>query len=207
MVSFPKTEAEVVGLAQVMTTGLSEHSDVYPAPPVVPLSLKALWTAVVDAKAAAASAQAQAEAATMAKLEAIEALVAAMKKNIRYAENTVNFEDDKLKLIGWGAPTPHGPVCPPGQPRDLVVDHQGEGTVDLSWRKPVQRSGGALRAYLVLRREKTNGDWTAWTEIATPMEAEAHLQNQPTGTKLEYCVVAVNTSGSSLPSNTVAVVL
>ncbi len=42
-----------------------------------------------------------AEIATTAKDEALEDLIESLKSNIRYAENTVNFDDVKLKLIGW----------------------------------------------------------------------------------------------------------
>ncbi len=47
------------------------------------------------------SAHAVAEAAFTAKGMALRELIEAMKADIRYAENTVNFDDDKLKLIGW----------------------------------------------------------------------------------------------------------
>jgi hypothetical protein len=45
--------------------------------------------------------QAATEAATTTKDEALEELIEAIKTDIRYAENTVNFNDEKLKLIGW----------------------------------------------------------------------------------------------------------
>jgi hypothetical protein len=35
------------------------------------------------------------------KDDVLEELIDALKSDIRYAENTVNFDDDKLKLIGW----------------------------------------------------------------------------------------------------------
>jgi len=45
---------------------------------------------------------AAAEQATTTKDEALEGLTRAMKAKFRYAENTVNFDDDKLKVLGWG---------------------------------------------------------------------------------------------------------
>lgn len=42
-----------------------------------------------------------------------------MKGDIRYAENTVDFDDDKLKLIGWAGRKAKTPLVPPGQARLL----------------------------------------------------------------------------------------
>jgi len=53
-----------------------------------------------------------AEAATTTKDDVLEDLADAMKSDIRYAENTVDFDDDKLKLIGWaGKKAPIGLCC------------------------------------------------------------------------------------------------
>lgn len=41
-----------------------------------------------------------AETAALAKDVALDALVEAMKNDVRYAENTVNYDYEKLKLIG-----------------------------------------------------------------------------------------------------------
>ncbi len=43
-----------------------------------------------------------AEQATASKDEALQALTDDMKADIRYAETIVNYDDDQLKLIGWG---------------------------------------------------------------------------------------------------------
>jgi len=45
---------------------------------------------------------AAAEQATTTKDEALEGFTHAMKADFRYAENTVDFDDDKLKVLGWG---------------------------------------------------------------------------------------------------------
>jgi hypothetical protein len=49
----------------------------------------------------------------------MEDLVDAMKSDIRYAENTVDFDDDKLKLIGWAGKAAATPLAIPGQVRSL----------------------------------------------------------------------------------------
>ena len=53
-----------------------------------------------------------------------------MKADIRYAENTVNFDDDKLKIIGWAGRKERTPLAPPGQEleyRIIAVNKAGEG--------------------------------------------------------------------------------
>ena len=39
MARFPRTEAEVIVLAQALASGLTANATVYPAPPVAPLDL------------------------------------------------------------------------------------------------------------------------------------------------------------------------
>ena len=67
-------------------------------------------SAYTTAKNAAVAAIAAAENATGTKDDALEALTDAMKSDIRYAENKVNYDDDKLKLIGWAGKK--APACP-----------------------------------------------------------------------------------------------
>ena len=143
-----------------------------------------------------------AEEATADKDDALEGLVEAMKSDIRYAENTVDFDDDKLKLIGWAGRKAATALTPPGQSRLLESPKQGEGWVFLDWKAPAD--GGAVSAYRVLRRERPEGPWE---EVATAVITEATLVDQPRGKEFEYRVVAVNKSGDGEPSNTVMVVL
>ena len=63
--------------------------------------------------------QAASESATAAKDEALETLVEGLRDDIRYAENSVDYYDDKLKLIGWA-----------GRKRSQA----------LAWRCPVRRN-------------------------------------------------------------------
>ena len=55
-----------------------------------------------------------AEQATAEKDDALEDLIEAMKANLRYAENTADFDDAKLKLIGWAGKKAKTPLAPPG---------------------------------------------------------------------------------------------
>jgi hypothetical protein len=114
----------------------------------------------------------------------------------------VNSDDDKLKLIGWpGNQTPTA-FAPPGQTRQLEAPKQGEGWVFLDWKQPVD--GGRFIAYNIHRRNRTDG---AWQDVATAIETESTLVDQPKGKELEYRVIAINKSAKGQPSNTVMAVL
>ena len=202
MARFPRTEAEVVALAEAMESGLADNAAIYPAPPVAVLDLTAAKTAYITALNAAIAAKAAAEAATTAKDDALEDLVDAMKSDIRYAENTVDFDDDKLKLIGWAGKKAATALQPPGQSRLLEAPKQGDGWVFLDWKAPID--GGTPSAYKVMRRERPAGPWE---EVATAVISEATLVEQPKGKELEYRIVGVNKAGDGEPSNTAMVVL
>ena len=202
MARFPRTEAEVIALAEAMITGLTANAVLYPAPPVAVLDLTAAKTAYITALNAAIAAAAAAEAATTSKDDVLEDLVDAMKSDIRYAENTVDFDDDKLKLIGWAGKKAPTPLAVPGQARLLEAPRQGDGWVFLDWKAPID--GGAPSAYKVTRRERPAG---AWEDVATAVITEATLVEQPKGKELEYRIIAVNKAGDGEPSNTEMVVL
>jgi hypothetical protein len=155
-----------------------------------------------EAKNAAIAAQATAEDATTSKDDALEELADAMKSDIHYAENTVDFDDDKLKLIGWAGKKALTALQPPGQTRLLEAPRQGDGWVFLDWKAPID--GGAPSAYKVMRRERPAG---AWEDVGTAVITEATLVEQPKGKELEYRIIAVNKAGGCESSNTEMVVL
>ena len=72
----------------------------------------------------------------------------------------------------------------------------------LDWKQPVD--AGRIIVYKIQRRNRTEG---AWQDVATAIETEATLVDQPKGKELEYRVIAVNKSGEGAASNTVMVVL
>ena len=202
MARFPLKEAEVVALAEAMITGLTDNVAVYPAPPVSVVDLTTAKNNYVTALNAAIAARAVAEAATTAKDEAFDDLVDDMKTDLRYAENTSNFDDDKLKLLGWAGKKAATPLAVPGQVRSLEVPKQGDGWVMLDWKAPID--GGAPSAYKVMRRERPAG---AWEDVATAVITEATLVEQPKGKELEYLIIAINKAGEGEPSNMEMVVL
>lgn len=202
MPRFPEKEAEIIALAKAMVSGLTANAAIYPAPPETPAELTAMINTYTTAKNAAIAGQAAAENATTAKDESMEDLVEVIKSDIRYTENKVDFDDDKLKLIGWAGKKNPTPLAIPGQARLLEAPKQGEGWVFLDWKAPAD--GGVPAAYKVMRRERPAG---LWEEVATAVISEATLVEQQRGKELEYRIVAVNKAGDGEPSNTVMVVL
>jgi len=202
MARFPKSEPEILALGQSMVTGLAANAAVYPAPPASVADLEAALSAYIDAKNTATAAQAAAEQATATKDEALQTLTDAMKADIRYAENTVNYDDDKLKLIGWAGRAAKTSLEVPGQARTLEAPREGEGWIFLDWKEPVE--GGAVAAYKIQRRQRPNGPWT---DVGMAIESEITLTNQERGKEWEYRVIAVNKAGEGQPSNTVMAVL
>jgi hypothetical protein len=202
MARFPKSEAEVAALSQAVITGLDANTDVYPTPPIHTDELGIRRAAYDTARSAAIAAQAAAEQATAEKDAKLAELVEGIKSDLRYAENTVDYDDEKLKLIGWAGRKPRTPLTAPGQTRLLEAKLQGEGTVTLTWRAPV--GGGKPSAYRIMRRQRPEGPWS---DVGTAVVTEIELTEQPRGIEYEYRVIAINKAGDGEPSNTVVVVL
>lgn len=202
MPRFPQKEAEIVGLAERLWHGLLSNRPIYPNPPVHPIALRFKAMIYRRYRENLIAKQAAAEQATTAKDETLEELVEAMKAGIRYAENTVNFDDDKLKLIGWAGKKEATPLAPPSQARLLEAPKQEAGRVFLDWKAPLD--GGKPKAYKVQRRLRSGG---SWQDVATAILTETTLVEQPEKTELEYRVIAVNKAGVGQPSNTVMAVL
>ena len=202
MPRFPKNQADISALAGLLWRGLLGNNAIFPAPPVLWYIIMAKRNQFVTARDNALSARAAAEAAFTAKDVALEELIEAMKADIRYAENTVDFDDDKLKLIGWAGRKAPAVLPPPGQVRMLEASRQGKGWVFLDWKAPAD--GGKPNAYKVQRRVRPAG---AWETVATAILSEITLVDQPERTELEYRVIALNKAGEGPPSNTVMVVL
>ena len=203
MATFPRTEAEIATLAQEMVTGLGANIVIYPAPPVAPFTeLIILLSGYTAAKDALVAAQAAAAAAIDTKDAALEALADGMKSDLRYAETTVDFDDTKLQLIGWGGRKAATALTAPGQTRSLEAPRQGEGWVFLDWKAPSE--GGKPNAYKVMRRERPSGPWE---DVETAVITEATLVDQPRGLELEYRIIAINKAGEGEASDTEMVVM
>jgi len=204
---FPGEEDKILHLGQTMSSGLKANSDIYPTPPINTLVLDESVTRYLAERDAAVAAQAAAALATTAKQEALQALMDNIKANLRYAETTVDFDDDKLKIIGWGGRREKTPMTAPGRPLNLISTEQGEGRIKLQWKKP--SDGGKVAAYEILCRERApgtdgNGEWD---NEGTSISTQHTLTGQPRGKELEYGVVAMNKVGEGPMSNIVTAVL
>jgi hypothetical protein len=202
MASFPKSEAEIVALGHSLASGLTADASIFTDPPVAPVQITSLLTAFNTAQHNVEDTRGNAEAAVAAKLETLQALIDAMKKDLRYAEYTCNYDDALLKQLGWGTRREPSSLQAPGQALELAASIQGEGTVSFSWKKPAD--GGAVAAYMIQRRVRPDG---AWTNVATAMKTEITLENQERKIEWEFRIIAANKAGEGMPSNTVMVVL
>lgn len=122
---------------------------------------------------------------------------------LNYAEFAVHGDDAKLNMLGWGGRSPNTPAAEPGQPLNLKVLRQSPGAVDLEWERP--NEGGPVAYYVVKRLGRGEGE--ILTTVSTCIATEIALTNQERGKELEYCVVAINRAGESLPGNSVMVML
>jgi len=77
------------------------------------------------------AATAAAKEAKIAKNEALEMLTDNLKRVLRYAENTVNYSDEKLELLGWGGRSRPSSQGAPGQVRSLKIVSQGPAWIAL----------------------------------------------------------------------------
>jgi hypothetical protein len=204
MATFPKAENDIVALADTMAAGFSAHAADFPS--VTPADLTAALTAYKTNRATQDAAVATARVATASKDGKLDALVSMMKNCLKLSEVDTAAAPEKLSEIGWGPKAPPQPTVAPGQPLSLAAVLEGPGCLTLTWYKPV--SGGAVRNYLIQRRDKAaSGSFGPWTMLLSNYATEQYLENQPRGVEMEYRIVSSNTAGESDPSNTVAVVL
>jgi len=202
MAQFPIRQADVLELAQLVASGLDSNPAVYPAPPV---SADDLQSSLAGCKAAIDQVVAT-YAAYKATLQVKDGLMAEMagqaKSCLRYAENVTDFDDDKLKLLGWSSRRKGEPLKPPGQVGSLKALEQGDGWVVLKWKAP--RAGGKVVAYRIQRDEKGQGKWV---DAGISLVTEVKLSGQLRFTEFRYRVIAINKAGEGETSNTVKVVL
>lgn len=207
MPQFPRREPDVIALADAMATGYAANPTIFPSANVAALS------AAMDAYIAARHNQQEkmslAQQATEAKELKLDELETLMANQLKLSEVDCAADPTQLTLIGWGPKQSPTPSAPPGQPRYLEAIKQGPTTVFLDWKAPVRGSGGTVRSYIVERRDQPagGGEPGPWKQIATALESEITVTDQPRGVQMEYQIIAINTGGHSMPSNIVAVVL
>ena len=201
MTKFKSRQAEVLELVQSIAYGLESNPAVYPAPPVSPADLKAslanTMAGLVQVNATLAAYQMAVEAKDRSMAETVEKA----KSCLRYAENTVQFDDDKLKRLGWSGRRKGKPMAAPGQAMLLKAVEQGDDWVVLKWKKPPD--GGSVAAYKIQR----DNDDGKWLDVGTAVVTKAKLTDQPQLVDIRYRIVTVNKVGDGPASNTVEMVL
>jgi hypothetical protein len=204
MPKFPKTEAEVVALAEAMIAGYTAHAADFPSVTVAQLSTA--LTNYKNQRQTQENARGQAQIATVTKDEKLDALEELMKNDLKLSEVDVVADPEKLYEIGWGPKADPQPIAAPGSPTDLHPIAEGQGTLWLEWDKPA--NGGPVRNYIIERRQQAEGgEFGAWTLVQTTYDCEINLTDQPVEIRVEYRVKASNEAGESMPSNSVSVVL
>jgi hypothetical protein len=203
MPKFPQTDSELIALAEEMIAGFPEN-EFFPSPPVSSSDLRNRLDAFKALNNAQVAAQAAAEQATDEKAVGRELLAADMKVDLRYAEYAVAGDDSKLKTIGWSGRLPRNPIHAPGQPFNFQMARSGPGEAKATWERP--NEGGPVACYMI-ERHVTGEEGASWVNAGTFVDNEATLTDQERGNELEFCVIALNRAGESLPSNSVTVVL
>jgi hypothetical protein len=141
MARFPRTEPAIAALAIVVRDGLMREAEDFPTPPVPPEELQTRLDAHNTVKTAAVSAQSSAREQHALKDDALEALVDALKANLRYAEVAVRDQPEKLNELGWGTPRTGKGFDVPGQVRDISMVAQGPGWLLLDYESQRQSCG------------------------------------------------------------------
>jgi hypothetical protein len=201
---YPRQQPDVVALVDQMIGGITEHSAIFTHCNAAALQTARNEYALADA--ALTDAESQTVLAAERKLEKFNKLQQEMKKQIKLGVVDTVDNPVELGLIGWGTKRAPQQIEIPGSPLGLKITAQGDGLLVLVWDK--SRGAGPVRCYTIERRQCNGSNpYGDWTLAATALNNEAKLTNQPTGTKLEYRVKAINSSGESFPSNTVPVVL
>jgi hypothetical protein len=202
MPKFPKAEMEVLKLADDIKQGLSNNPVIYPNPPFTAAQIAGELGSVIQAHDEAVAKTAAAEQAITLKNDLLAALALKMRDDLRYCEITVNYDDDKLKLVGWGGRAAPTPLKKPHQCTNFHATDEGAGWIEFAWEAP--KKGGKVGSYRILSRDHGAN---AWTIAESSFETSARLENQPQGKSMDYCVVAANKAGKSGESNIVTAVL
>ncbi len=204
MPKFPKSEADIFKLGHEMLSGYSLHMADFPSVDAAVLSQA--FNDYLNSTGGYLEAHAKAKLATEAKNTRLTGLRDIMKNCLKKSHVDAADSPEKLALIGWGPKAVAQMIEAPSAPVSLRAAGQGKGTIRLLWKNP--SGGGAVRNYNIQRREQlTEGDFSSWSIVASALETEIDLTNQPQGIELEYRIKAVNTGGQSMSSNTAAVVL
>ncbi len=200
----PRQQAQFVELADHIINGITEHPEIFTICNAAILEAKRVKfqqqaANLIDAESKVAIAAA-------AKLESYRDLQQEVKNLIKLCTVVTCGNPAELSYIGWGTKRAPRQIEIPASPGNLRITAQGDnGMLCLVWEKG-RNNGGPVRSFNVERRQ-FNGNWSEWQLAGTSYNSDIKLTKQPIGLKLEYQVRAGNSSGQSMPTNTVSVVL
>ena len=200
MPRFPKTEAEIITLAQQIENGLASNANLAGSP-VTKGDFTAMLAAFLAKRDEIVADEAAISEKYDEKADMMDDLTDAMQRVIDYTKSISDNDETELASIGWGVPGAATKQSP-GQPRALEIINQTETSIFLDWKNPTD--GGRVASYRAERRELPAGSWET---CGATNQTEILLTGQPRGKDLEYRIIAFNTNGDSPPGNTVAAVL
>jgi len=198
---FPEREADVIALAWRMIEWLERNPELAADAPFTAAALRAKIDQYEQTKAASADAEARSRAAHARQDDSVIELEKELAAQLSYVEVDVRGRPERLSGLGWGGRPGATDREPPGAVRDVAAERQGDTSVVLAWRPPVD--GGPAAEYRVQRR--TIGG--AWEWVATAADNDCFLSDQPWGVEFDLRVIAVNKAGAGPPSEVVTVVL
>lgn len=198
---FPRKEKDIAALANAIWYGIERHWDDFPRIKFIPY-----FIALRDYKSVRRScdrAHAESRKATAAKQKALKNLIVVMKKCLKLSEVDTIENPTKLGLIGWGPPAEAHRLRPPAPPRDLTVCRKCGDSILLAWNRVKKGREGPVRNIIVQSRcTSATCRPDEWQTIALSYTNSTTLTTPPIGTTTDYRVIASNTAGKSLPSNT-----
>ena len=206
MAQLPRTQPEAVELTQQMIDGFTKHPDTFHSANVPGLQ-EALDT-FHRARMSFLSAESMFKHAGKQQKRAFESLKSVMSSQIRAAELDTADQPVKLGLIGFGPRRKKSPISAPAQVALLSVEPvERQHIVRLYWKKGFHTGCGRPSNFLIESRVIRDGTASPWRLTGTAFDCDCVLDNQPTGVRIEYRVIAANRGGQSMPSNTVSVIL
>lgn len=223
MPKYPDRKADKNALYSAIVAGVTANAAQYPSGPGQPFAL-GNFNGFITAKNTAVSTRQQEEGqfrvAVESETAAYEDCDEEARRLLNLAIATHGVDSPNLTLIGWG-PRAAAQSNIPGQPRNLEAIVQGPGSLFLDWKAPAPGGSvggggeegsapGAVGYYRVERRKRTLAgaqmeDWGAWQ--ATTTDSEINLPGLDRGVEYDFRILAVNSTGASIPSNVVTVVL
>ncbi len=201
---FPTRQSDIAQVAQIMVKGYYNHSEDFPS-----VSRKKLFLKLRDLKNAVKNQidkRAVLSEATKNKNEKLDILVKMMKNLIQKSLVDTKSKPAKMSLIGWGPRANPHPKSVPGPPKDLIAEKR-DNRLYLFWKK--SSSDIIVKCYIIERRiqSKVTRIFWPWYIVGTSIDTCIELEKQLKRVKLEYRVIAVNTAGKSMPSNTITLIL